>query len=76
MYSPIETYQKASTRVLKTQSLLFASAVCDTLEKAGIAARLHVNGNCSVEVPNESLGDAYQLLFTQPRSGEIFCFKG
>jgi hypothetical protein len=73
MYQSNGNYDKASTPVFETSSMLFASAVCDTLEKAGIPARLYRNGHYSVDVPAEMVNASYQLLFTEPCSGEIFC---
>jgi len=73
MYQPIGNYEKASAPVFETNSMLFASTVCDTLEKAGIPARIYRNGHYSVDVPAELLTDSYKLLFTEPRSGEIYC---
>ena len=72
MDQPIGNYEKASTPVFETNSMLFASAVCDTLEKAGIPARLYQNGHYGVDVLAELLADSYKLLFTDPHSGEIY----
>ena len=47
--------KKNSSPVFETNSMLFASAVCNTLEKAGIPARLYWNGHYNVDVPAELL---------------------
>jgi hypothetical protein len=71
MYQPIETYEKASAPLFATHSILFASALCDTLEKAGIPSRLHNSGDLqqagrySVDVPVEFLADSLQLVTNQ-----------
>jgi hypothetical protein len=68
----IGNYEKANSPVFETNSMLFASAVCDSLEKAGIPARLYRNGHYSVDVPAELLAESCELLFTEPISGEIY----
>ena len=75
MYQPIESYEKANTPVFESVTLLFASAVCDSLEKAGIPAMLHHNGTYGVEVPSDLLEESQRLLFIQPHSAEIFICK-
>jgi hypothetical protein len=76
MYLPIEKIENANSPVYETQSILFASAVCDSLEMAGIPARLHQNGRISVEVTAEAAADSQRLLFCEPRYGEIFGLRG
>ncbi len=76
MNQPIESYTQADTPVLETHSVLFASVVCDSLENAGIPARLYSNGHYCVEVPAALLAAARRLLFTEPRSGEIYGYCG
>ncbi len=60
--------------IFESGSYLFASNVCDTLEKAGIPAILRQAGRYQVAVPEEFSRQSQQLLSVEPHSAEIFCY--
>jgi hypothetical protein len=67
----IDDYKKANTLVFETHSMLFAAAVCDTLEMVGIPAMMQVNGHYCVNVPADLEADSHQLLYSEQDGAEI-----